>query len=270
MTLLVAAASTALAGLLADSPAPGTGYEGTAWHEGAVRYVGMQAVGVEIGGRMVVLAAASNTRTMPCTVIVPELARLRAWVGDPVLVSGWALTFPRGTVTVVRWWSPARVRPGDGWLRNDVRKPAGAGLDEATWDRLLLAAHALAAGLPGAPERLIALLGRGPGSTPAADDAVAGVLLAARALQPAPAADCIERAGRQVAAAAPSRTTALAAELLRHAAEGMAAPVVLHALTSCDPEARRTLLRLGGTSGAATVGGIDAVHLALGAQEQAA
>src|SRR5262249_13546495 len=65
------------------------------------------------------------------------------------------------------------------------------------------------------PTQWTDLLGRGPGLTPAGDDVLAGLLAGRAAYGPD------DRAlADDICALAPSRTTALSAALLRHAARG--------------------------------------------------
>ncbi len=109
------------------------------------------------------------------------------------------------------------------------RRLGGHRLPEGVADRLRAAASAVADDDPeGAAGHLVAVLGSGAGLTPAADDAVAGLLLTARAL------GALERVldgvGDRVRRGAVGRTTAVSAGLLDHAAAGRAAPVVVAAV----------------------------------------
>ena len=107
-------------------------------------------------------------------------------------------------------------------------------------------------GLAGAAD---ALVGLGPGLTPAGDDVLAGVLVTCVQLGhplPALAARVRQRAGA---------TTALSADLLRHAAGGRAAPPVLgllDALVGTRPvgPALADLLAVGSSSGHDTATGV--------------
>ncbi len=229
-------------------------------------------VSVQVGGRLVVLADPGYgpdraDQVLPCAVTVPGLARagltgpaLTATVGPGLIRLGARL------VRIGRWWVPPQVRPASAvGLRpasvgSALTRPAvRTGLSPRTATRLAAAVgHLLAGRSAPAAERLVSVLGQGPGSTPAADDAVGGVLLAARgALRDVRA---VEAVGRAVAQAAAGRTTALSAELLRHAAVGSATAAAVRAVQSADPATRAGLLALGASSGAATAWGIDLVR----------
>jgi hypothetical protein len=100
----------------------------------------------------------------------------------------------------------------------------------------------------GNPAQWTDLLGRGPGLTPAGDDVLAGLLAGRAAYGPD------DRAlADAICALAPSRTTALSAALLRHAARGECIPEVAAftaALTGAGPvgPAAARLLAVGHTS----------------------
>ena len=151
------------------------------------------------------------------------------------------------TLRVVRWWAPPVVRPPSGgpprWpdlaeLLRDV--PAPVDLD----------------GHPDADPH--ALLGRGPGLTPAGDDVLAGWLLAVHH-DPA-ARDRL----LPVVAAAPGATSALAATLLEDAAGGRGIPAAVavaealggHGSAGDLRSALDRLLRVGHSSGAALAHGL--------------
>lgn len=131
----------------------------------------------------------------------------------------------------VRWWDPRpRVDPGElrahGWRLRQVvaAEPATAfGIDP---DRAQQVVAALADG-DAAPA--VAVLGSGPGLTPAGDDVVAGALAALALTERLPVA-----AAAAVTSAAASRTTSLSAALLIAAARGQVVP-----------QAARTLRALG-------------------------
>jgi hypothetical protein len=225
--------------------------------------------------RVLLLDVRSTDRTLPCTVVVPRLAALtaRAPRVRTATVGAGTVRIADLVVRPARWWVPPRVPAGSG-----IGLAPGPALGRVTGfsvaqiepltARLTAAARHLFAGRgEPAADALCAVLGLGPGSTPAADDAIAGVLLAARAGGADPVV--VEAAGRVVAAAAPGRTTALSAELLRHAMTGSAAAVAVAAVQTAAPAARAALLTLGATSGSATALGIDLVRR-LGARRVAA
>ena len=217
--------------------------------------------------------------------------------GDVVEVGDGRVTLPGLDVVAVRTWRPARVRtppPGVGcsngrqsshlstqleqawatggepaggshdgaWLADGIRQalsgvgcraPPGVGCsDGRLGSHLSTQLHEVDA------PAVAGLVGRGPGLTPAGDDALAGALLVAHALG----------AGTDLADAVRARlhaTTAVSAALLDAAADGYAArPVVtlVDAAVANRPDAvARALpavLAIGHTSGADTVTGIHA------------
>lgn len=201
---------------------------------------------------------ASTAAELPLTRIAPPLAvrgRENGVVGNDRIE--WA--GPDGPVAVVaaRQWAPLRVRtgvPGPGALA-ELRwllTPGELGLQQHRLDRLAAQADSTA---------VAGLLGRGPGLTPSGDDVLAGYLLAAGALGLE-----IEPVRAAVASRAPQATSALSAQLLRHAARGEAVGEVVEltntlADTAAAPQDRlarvtAALLRVGHTSGAALAWGV--------------
>jgi len=186
-----------------------------------------------------------------------------------------------------RWWAPAVVQPGANsvggaaLLRRLLTHAGGAGSQAWLTEAIDEAARSLAAGRPEeAAETCLTMLGLGRGSTPSGDDAVAGLLLGARALVPLDAvgdghgpARSLAALAERVAAAAPDRTTAVSAALLRHAAAGRAADILVHAVDVVvdrwpgprPDEVLRRLLALGHGSGVDTATGLLAAadHLAV-------
>lgn len=197
----------------------------------------------EVGGRLVSVETADALR-LPCAVVLAEPRRRRplsgVLPGDPVLAGDRRLRLGHLTVEVGRWWAPVRPRSAA------PRGPAGdAAADSATtgrWDPFVLR-----------------LLGLGPGLTPAGDDLLTGLLvgLAGRPDLREPLADAVVRH-------APARTTWLSAELLRLAADGLAAPVVVavadalagHGGADAVARAVPPLLAVGHTSGPALARGL--------------
>lgn len=197
------------------------------------------AVGRGTPQRVLAILTADAVR-LPCAVVVnaplPQPGPV-ATVGDG------AVRWDRPacvTITAARYWPPARVRPAA--PRALALRAAIDRADTGVADDLVRALGRRTA----AAAR--ALLGRGPGLTPAGDDVLAGFLLGARAygLDAGPV-----RA--TVAATAGAATTALSAQLLRHALAGECVPEVLPALERGRPAA---LLRVGHTSGAALARGL--------------
>lgn len=244
----VGAASTHVHDLLTAPPQLGT-----------VHGVGSDRAAVEVAGRLVVLVRGLGPQTLPCAVVVPALDAAPL-DGAPALVGGGRLQLGDGTIEVVRWWEPARVRAGAG-SELLPEQPGASVLDSDTRRVLQDGARALVAGdVDDAGDRLVSLLGRGRGSTPDADDAVAGLLLAARALATPPRLCGVKAIATRVAVSAAFRTTLLSAELLRAAALGYAAPVLVRHLTSPTAQSAAQVERLGATSGRATLEGVSVLH----------
>jgi hypothetical protein len=186
----------------------------------------------------------------------------------------------------VREWAPRPVLPGQpASVRASVvddlarrlgpaacRSPTATRLATATAD---LQSALLAGDLRGARAAADRLVGLGPGLTPAGDDVLAGLLVTCRQLRAGPAAARVvalaEALGEHVVRRASTRTTALSATLLLHAAQGRAAAQVLavvDALVGRAPlgPALTALLPVGHTSGRDTARGVLAAAVALGAQ----
>jgi hypothetical protein len=210
-------------------------------------------------------------------------ARLAA--GDTVEVGRGRVRLDRTLVRVTRWWRPrpalrpttaADLRDRRRQLRTVLVTQMGSTADDTPGASdlqprfdVLLAALRDGRG-PASRTAVDALLGRGPGLTPGGDDLCAGLLagvpLLAAAVAGGSAPDGREAArrralvaatgalGQHVLGRAPDATTAISANLLRHAAVGeLAAPAAgfLHALTGrADPGAAAAgLLAVGATSG---------------------
>ncbi len=200
------------------------------------------------------LVLATTKAELPLTRIAPVRDvrdRENAVVGNDRIA--WA--GPDGPVTVVavRQWAPLRVRPGDpaeGALAElrVLLAPCELGFEQHRLDRLARTADV--AGVGG-------LLGRGPGLTPSGDDVLAGYLLAAGAFGLE-----IEQVRRAAAERAPQATSALSAQLLRHAARGEAVRELIDlAAALTHPDAALSvvtarLLQVGHTSGAALAWGV--------------
>ena len=200
------------------------------------------------------LVLATTKAELPLTRIAPVRDvrdRENAVVGNDRIA--WA--GPDGPVTVVavRQWAPLRVRPGDpaedalAELRV-LLAPCELGFEQYRLDQLAGQADTTA---------VAGLLGRGPGLTPSGDDVLAGYLLAAGAFGLE-----IEQVRRAVAARAPQATSALSAQLLRHAARGEAVRELIElAAALTHPDAALSvvtarLLQVGHTSGAALAWGV--------------
>jgi hypothetical protein len=194
----------------------------------------------DLGGALVAVEIAGGVR-LPCSVLLgpPDhsgdvLAGVQP--GAEAVAGDGSLRLGSLTVRVVRWWRPAPPR--------GARPPAYDTADHlpGRWDELARP-----------------LLGLGPGLTPAGDDLLAGLLvgLAGRPDLRDPLAAAVSRL-------APGRTTWLSAQLLRLAADGLAAPAVVavaDALAGRGPDdalatALPALLAVGHTSGAALARGL--------------
>jgi len=163
-------------------------------------------------------------------------------------------TGPDGPVTVIaaRQWAPLRARPGlPQWAAlaelRTLLDECELGLERHRLDELAEQSGTTA---------VAGLLGRGPGLTPSGDDVLAAYVLAAGAFGLE-----IEQVRAAVAARAPQATSALSAQLLRHAAQGEAVGelvALIAALTHPDTTlsvVTARLLRVGHTSGAALAWG---------------
>lgn len=204
------------------------------------------------------LVLASTKTELPLTQIAPVGAvadRENAVVGNHRIE--W--TGPDGPVTVVaaRQWAPLRARtgvPGPAALTEmrSLLAPCELGLEQDRLDRLATQPDSAA---------VAGLLGRGPGLTPSGDDVLAGYLFAAQAFGLE-----IKLVQAAVAARAPQATTALSAQLLRHALAGEAVGEVVELTDSLTEPAAAAkdrlaavtaaLLRVGHTSGAALAWGV--------------
>jgi hypothetical protein len=195
---------------------------------------------------------------LPCAVVLARRATelpLTSLVPDgqtQLLIGSGRIEWngPRGPVAVLATgsWRPPSVPAG---------RPAAAAL--AQLDALVQMRDigiSLAGAMSGADPRPAALLGRGPGLTPSGDDVLAGYLIGARAFG-VPFDHCAS--GVELLAA--RRTTALSAQLLRHAAEGECAPPLADLVAACMSgtgvdDAAAAVLRIGATSGAALLAGL--------------
>jgi hypothetical protein len=192
------AGSTAVRGLVTGPVRPG-------------RVVGVHrtCAYVEAAGDTVAVETA-DALGLPCAVRLgvdsadAPLAPVRP--GDTAQVGEGQVVVGPVRVTVVRWWAPRRPRPG-------VRSDRITGLSR------LLAGHPVPVPVDGSPAELVGL---GPGLTPAGDDVLAGMLVELHQ-QP----DLRDQVADEVLSLAGTRTTALSAALLRHAAAGLALPAVV-------------------------------------------
>jgi hypothetical protein len=251
-------ASTAIAAVLAGPPRPARvlGASSTA--------VYLVVQGVDAAPEVVAIVAERAVH-LPLGVAVPGQAPP---VRDPgaVLVGGGAIALGRWSLVPARWVDPRPHLPG---------RPLGPRLEEV---EDLLAVPAETAGVAahpaivvadglraGDPGPALALLGQGPGLTPAGDDVVAGAAAALAVLERLDAA-----AADAVVAAARVATTVLSAALLRCAVRGEVVPQAAELLRAlcghASPAAALDrLLGVGHTTGAALALGLCAgVRSALG------
>jgi hypothetical protein len=206
---------------------------------------------------------------LPIAMQVPHLRELRT--GRPARIGADRIAVGATSWRPARWWNPrphldaSRLRraghaldPLVGLLPDDA---FGVRPDEA-----LAAARGLAAGDPAAA---VAILGAGPGFTPAGDDVVGGALAAlslSHLLDP--------RARDAVLTAALDRTTTVSAALLHCASRGQVVPAagrLLSVLSSPGhfglDAAADALFAVGSTSGPALALGLAAALAAFRTSE---
>jgi hypothetical protein len=156
---------------------------------------------------------------LPCSVVVRRLP-----AGEDLAVGDGHLREAGASWRVSRWWTPPRpvglVPPADGRLGHRAL--------------LRVAADAAVLGVPAPGPSYdglepMALLGAGPGLTPAGDDLLAGAVVTAHATGD-PRHPVWARATRR--ALATRSTTAVSRGLLRHALDGYATPELADFLTA--------------------------------------
>ncbi|PSL04013.1 uncharacterized protein DUF2877 [Haloactinopolyspora alba] len=200
-----------------------------------------------------IAVAADDAVALPCALTVST--RLPPVLcGDPAAVGDGQVELGGVRIRARRW-----RRVPQAHVTDPERCRARAARSVPPVDPALLArarALATAGGDPAALEAaVLALLGFGPGLTPAGDDVLAAALVTWHATGEHPRRD---RLAAAVDAARPwQRTTAVSAGLLRHAASGRAVPALTALLDALDgpsddlDAAHERLLRVGHTSGAA-------------------
>jgi len=245
-TVIGGAASAAIADALAGPPRPASVLG--AFTQGAYLLLPR--------GEVIALLTAGTPRLPNAVVIAGEMGSWRE--GDQACVGEHRVRLPRMEIRVVRWWSPRQVRPLTSLaclqraLAGYPDWPAPGAVRMATCH---LGRAAAAADLPGVRDAAMGLVGLGPGLTPSGDDVLAGFLLGLRALDRVSSrAGHLAQACRAGAHGGRTRTTALAATLVRHAAAGEPADVaadLIDALAERTPvdEPLRALLASGHTSG---------------------
>ncbi|WP_166355086.1 DUF2877 domain-containing protein [Phytoactinopolyspora limicola] len=180
--------------------------------------------------------------------------------GAPAVIGDGWLRLPTVSVTVGRWLPDAPLR-----ISHPARCAAQATrCPEPTLDAAVRqATERFAVALRGGRDELDAavggLLGLGPGLTPAGDDVLAGALVT---LSAAGAGRATELAASVDTADPLTRTTAVSAGLLAHAADAYGVPPLTALLAALDTPgadplpAYRRLLDVGHTSGAALYAGV--------------
>lgn len=196
---------------------------------------------------------------LPRTVLVPALPAVGP--GDTAYVGGGGVCCGELRIRPRRWWRPPRPQglptPGPSTLRR-VRALLGDRCRDGLRDGL---PGLLLAAVPSPHATLdpAALVGAGPGTTPAGDDVVAGALVAAHAIADLRLAGWCAATRTRL-----DRTTAVSSAMLHDALDGWATPQLAGFVSAVcrddDVEAPLlALLRVGHTSGDACARG--ALHV---------
>ena len=214
----------------------------------------------------IVAIVTSDAVRLPCAVFLAHGQPVPSGLAPSTdtLVGRGAISWATGDIRVQRWWRASQVQPA-GVADEPVRALTARLADHALPAGVPAALESAAACLPagdvdGAAESLAGVLGLGAGLTPSADDAIAGLLLGARATRLTTPA-VVEEVGARLCEPARARTTAVSAALLAHAAVGRAAPQVvavaevLRGVGDTDA-ALNALWQLGHSSGADTAAGL--------------
>ncbi|HLN76805.1 MAG TPA: DUF2877 domain-containing protein [Nocardioidaceae bacterium] len=229
------AASTLLAHLL-DSPVEGGGVE--------LLEVARTSVSVHYltGDPVVPVLCVCTSRAvlLPNSLVTGSLP-----APGPLRIGDGRLTSPTATWGVRRWWQPSQP--------SGLPRPTGADVARLSVPAASPDVPRLA--LPLSPD---ALIGLGPGLTPAGDDVLAGALVAAYATDD-PRLPAWRRT--TVAALARGRTTDISRAMLHHALDGYAVPQLAAFVTALclghdTAAATADLLAVGHTSGGALLTGV--------------
>jgi len=196
----------------------------------------------------------SSPRVPVLSVATPSAVRLPASIvastlppPGPATVGSGRLAHESSTWRVSRWWRPDRpvglvpARTDLSGLVPDVAQASGVPAVAPAYDGL----------------RPTALVGRGPGLTPAGDDLLAGALVAAHATSDPRLARWRAATLRTLGS---TRTTAVSRALLHHACDGYATPELAGFLVAVCAggdvvAARARLLAVGHVSGAGLMTG---------------
>lgn len=273
---LTGAASDALLDLVRGTPRPAT-VVGAGQY---ATYVQLDA-GADTNGAGLLALVSREAVRVPCAIVLADtgspgaLPPTELSPGARATVGANQVSWDGGSLTVVRWWSAARVTSAQAAPTDPRELPR-----RLSTLRLALGEHRLPAAVPLAlavaadaigrcdpvavADAVRPVLGLGTGLTPSADDAVAGLLLAARSWGGADGASTVSAVGALLAGDLLSRTTAVSAGLLRHAAEGRGAPEVVAAVEHLtgsrvardEQQALARLLALGHSSGRDTALGV--------------
>jgi len=240
---------------------------------GFVHSVFDRAVNLEICGNMWTLLAADGADLpLGICIAVEDFKNLGMRNGDPVNVrSGYLGIRSRGRCLVVncraapQWIPrhPGKIEPG---LTRRLAVVATATRGRS-WHRSAEMAHAMRSALDASAalgDVLAAVVGRGPGLTPAGDDVLVGMLAVVSSPHSGSAgAKVAESLGRLILPLLPT-TTYVSGQLLRQAVNGLFGRVVhelLSALIGDQPRQKlaervRRILETGATSGADTCEGL--------------
>lgn len=220
----------------------------------AVRsHAALAAIDIGTGTRLIAISSATAATRTANTLLLTGVAVPEP--GSRVQVGGGGLLLGGRRHRILRYWPSGTaaqpVHPEAPHRLAQLTSTAVRGLSTETVQPLLTA---LATGSP-LIEAARSLVGRGPGSTPAGDDVLAGIALFLR-MTDRPV--LLAQLHTAIAPDLHDRTTALSADLLRAALAGHASPEVRSLLLTLQPgashERRRravqAVLRLGSTSGA--------------------
>lgn len=246
-----AIASTAIAGLLAGPPR-------AAVVAGSSRFAAYIAIAdPEADPGMLALIAPGAVR-LPIALCVPADALPPA--GSPAIGGDGVVRCATGAWRAARWWDPRPRLDRGGLIRNGWRL-LDAALAEPPGAFGLPVLESLIAAAAVATDELapaLAVVGRGPGLTPAGDDVLAGALAALRL------GGLLDR--RTVAAInerAATHTTTLSAALLRAAGDGQVVPEAARVLSALAAGSRSAVVR-GAAAGLFDVGSTSGHDLCLG------
>jgi hypothetical protein len=188
------------------------------------------------------LVVAHRADEVALSTLLPDTAKAPlASVGDGAL--RWPGPHTDVAIVATRRWRPPTLQTG---------RPQGDALDAL---EAALREHDLGIDVRG-ELTVDTLLGRGPGLTPSGDDLLAGYLVGSLAFG-CPARDL----AAEISRCAGTRTTALSAQLLRHAAAGECVPQLARLVDAClgvgnVNQAIEAVLAIGHTSGAALATGL--------------